>query len=188
MELNPTGCERLHSRNINITTYAYKEDGILLEGRLTDERFHTTYNFMGEERPPGIVHDMVIRLLVRGPKLAIEAITAQMHTVPNPECRDAATSLRPLIGESISTGFTAKVHRLAGGARGCAHLVALSRAMASAAIQGAWVAIARLPRMEGRYAKRSLRSVLDTCHLWRSDGALARKVQAHLDATNREKT
>ncbi|MBI5897258.1 MAG: DUF2889 domain-containing protein [Desulfobacterales bacterium] len=187
MDLDPAGCERLHNRNINITTYAYQDDGILLEGRLTDERFHTTYNFMGESRPPGIVHDMVIRLLVRGPKLAIEAVAAEMLTVPNPECRDAGTSLRPLIGESITTGFTAKVHRLVGGAKGCAHLVALSRAMASAAIQGAWVAIARLPRMDSRYAKRSLRSVLGTCHLWRTEGPLAKKVQAHLDAAAQEK-
>ncbi len=183
MKLDTAGCERLHNRNINISTYAHQEDGILLEGRLTDERFHTTYNFLGEERPAGIVHDMVIRLLVRGPRLTIEAVTADMRTVPNPECRDAATSLRPLIGESITTGFTAKVHRLVGGARGCAHLVALSRAMASAAIQGAWVAIARQPRMEARHAKRGLRSVLGTCHLWRADGPLAKKVQDYLDAS-----
>jgi hypothetical protein len=188
MELDTTGCERLHNRNIDITTYAYQADGILLEGRLTDERFHTTYNFMGDARPPGIVHDMRIHLLVRGPKLTIAAVETEMLTVPNLECRDASASLRPLIGESIASGFTAKIHRLAGGAKGCAHLVALSRAMASAAIQGAWVAIARLPRMDGRYAKRGLRSVLDTCHLWRADGPLAKKVQAHMDAAAREKS
>lgn len=183
MLFDPDKCDLLHSRNIHIDSYIYDQDAIALEGRLTDDRRNQVHNLFGEARPPGTVHDLVIRMIVRGPKLLIEDLEVEMLTVPNPDCREALASLLPLKGESITAGFTAKVHRLVGGIKGCAHLVALSRAMASAAVQGAWAALSSRPPAERKLNKRHLRSVINTCHLWRSDGPLIQKAQDFMKAS-----
>ncbi len=180
MLFNPETCERLHNRNISVTTYVYEPDAIALEGRLTDDRFVTTYSLLDELRPAGIVHDMVIRMIVRGPKLIIEAVEVQMLTVPHTDCPQVENSLQPLIGEPITAGFTAKVHQLVGGGQGCAHLVALCRAMASAAIQGAYSMMAQKPTKERRSTMQSLKNIIDTCHLWRSDGPLVQNLKKKL--------
>ena len=39
MDFDRTACEKIHNRNINITTYAHQESALILEGRLTDERY-----------------------------------------------------------------------------------------------------------------------------------------------------
>ncbi len=181
MIFNPDQCQRLHTRDIHVVSYLHQAEAIALEGRLTDDRLNAVYTLFGQKRPPGIVHDMIVRMIVRGPKLVIEEIEAEMVTVPNPDCRGALNSLLPLKGEGISAGFTAKVHRLVGGEKGCAHLVALCRAMASAAIQGAWSAVASRPLTEGKLTKRHLKSVINTCHLWRPDGPLVQEANALLE-------
>ncbi len=187
MDFDRTACEKIHNRNINITTYAHPESALILEGRLTDERFFPSHNLFGEARPAGTVHDMIVRIKISGPKLAIDDIEAEMITVPNPECREALSSLLPLKGERITAGFTARVHQLVGGPRGCAHLVALARAMASATIQGAWAAVSRISPAEGSLSKRSLKSVIDTCHIWRSDGPLVQRVKQQLQSGQSDK-
>lgn len=180
MLFTPHKLHKLHNRKMDITSYLYGEDAIALEGRLTDDRMDRIYTLFGEVRPPGVVHDMIVRMIVRGPKLLIEGIEAEMVTVPNPDCRGALSSLSPLKGQSISAGFTTKVHRMVGGVKGCAHLVALCRAMASAAVQGAWSAVASRPLGEGRITQRHLKSVLNTCHLWRPDGPLVKQAREFL--------
>jgi hypothetical protein len=177
MDFDHNAHEKLHTRSIQMTSYAYRPDAIVLEGRLVDERFFPSHNLFGEHRPPGIVHDMTLRMVIGGPKLAIEDLEAQMTTVPNLECRDALDSILPLKGEHITGGFTARVHQLVGGPSGCAHLVALARAMASAAVQGAYAAMSRQAPAGGVYPMKKLRSVINTCHIWRSDGPLVQKLQ-----------
>jgi len=184
MRLNLEHCERLHNRNINITTYAYDSDAIALEGRLIDDRTNTSHNMFGDPRAPGTIHDMIVRMIIRLPKLVIEDLEVKMVTVPYRDCPEALKSLLPLKGERISAGFTAKVHRMAGGAQGCAHLVALCRAMASAAIQGAYSFASRRPPAKGQYSERSLKTVIDTCHIWRSDGPLVARLRKMMSAEN----
>lgn len=176
MDFNPDAYEKLHTRNIQMTSYGYRADAIVLEGRLMDERFYPSHNLFGEHRPPGIVHDMTLRMVIAGPGLVIEDLEAQMATVPNTECREALASVAPLKGERITGGFTARVHQRIGGGSGCAHLVALARAMASAAVQGAYAAMSRQPPPGGSYPMKSLRAVIDTCHIWRSDGPLVQRL------------
>lgn len=181
MIFNPDQCEQVHNRKISVSCYIYEADAIGIEGRLTDDRKVQSHSLYGEARPPGIVHDLVIRMIIRGPKLTIEDVEVEMLTIPNPDCREIQNSLQPLIGQTISSGFTTKVHRLVGGVKGCAHLVALTRAMASAAIQGAWSAVSTAPLSKGQLSKRHLKAVVDTCHLWRADGPLMKKAQKLLD-------
>ncbi|MCD6584491.1 MAG: hypothetical protein J7K96_01895 [Desulfobacteraceae bacterium] len=46
---------KIHGRQVQITTYEYEKDAVVVEGRLTDNRFKKTYFFSTEAfRPPGI--------------------------------------------------------------------------------------------------------------------------------------
>lgn len=177
-------CRKLHNRNIDITTYAYEADAVALEGRLFDTRTGVSYNMFGEPREPGPVHDLIVRMIVRLPKLVIEDVAVEMVTVPNVDCPEVADSLTPLKGERISAGFTTRVHRLVGGPKGCAHLVSLCRAMASAAVQGAYSLASRRPPSPNRYSSSSYKTVIDTCHIWRSDGPLVKRLNETITAND----
>ncbi len=179
-------CQELHNRNISISTYLYDADAIALEGRLTDNRFVDTYSLFGKFRPAGIVHGMRIQMIVRVPRIIIEDIQVEMKTVPDPKCPAALDSLLDLKGEVISSGFTAKVQQVAGGRKGCAHLVALIRAMASAAIQGAYSMMARKPPEERKLTMKGMKTAIDSCHLWRSDGPMVQDLLKRLDEDRKE--
>lgn len=161
---------KIHTRRIDIATYEGDSESIIVEGVLHDERLAVSYRPSGESLPPDTVHYMIIRMEVRGSKLVIEDIDVEMPTVPNPECQETLDSLVPLKGLPIVSGFTNRVKDLVGGNKGCAHLVALITAMASAAIQGAWVAMTSKPRDPATYLPGAVDRIKDTCRVWRSDG------------------
>ncbi|MBT8341120.1 MAG: DUF2889 domain-containing protein [Desulfatitalea sp.] len=178
MLFDPEACKPIHNRNISVTTYDFNAAAIALEGRLADDWLVDSYDLFGKRRSPNIVHGMVVRMIVRIPELVVEAVEAEMNTVPYPECPQAIDSLMPLIGERISAGFTAKVQQLVGGAQGCAHLLALCRAMGSAAIQGAFAMLSQQPPEAHDITKDSLKRVIDTCHLWRADGPMVQQLKS----------
>jgi len=66
--------EKLHTRNIKVTTYYYDEQRMIVEGFLKDDRFHESHSMTGEKFPSGAVHHMAIRLLVNCSNLLIERI------------------------------------------------------------------------------------------------------------------
>ena len=169
--------QKIHTRRIDIATYAGDSDAILVEGVLTDERLTDTYRPTGETRPPGRVHHMIIRMKVRGAKLNIEDIEVEMPTVPRSECRKTIDSLAPLRGMPIVSGFTNRVKDLVGGTKGCAHLVALITAMAPAAVQGAWAAMSSKPRDPAKTLSGAVSRIKDTCRVWRSDGPLVKAIE-----------
>ena len=169
---------KIHGRRIDITTYAYGGDAIVVEGRLTDNRFQKVYYFSNHEiRPPGVVHDLVIRMKVKGPGLVIEDIDVDMETVPRKDCRMLLEALKPVIGMKIQAGFTEAVKAKVGGPKGCTHLSALLLAMAPAAVQGAWSALARQPVDPKIYGSTALGFLENTCWVWRSDGDLMRELR-----------
>jgi hypothetical protein len=169
--------EKIHTRRIAVATYDCGRDGIVVEGELKDDRLQDIYRPSGEHVPSGRVHHMIVRMLVRGPKLTIEDIEVEMLTVPYEECIETRTSLDPVKGMHIASGFTNDVKELVGGAKGCAHLVALLVSMASAAVQGAWTAVSRRPAEQSGYRDRAMEAIVDTCRVWRKDGP---KLKAHL--------
>jgi DUF2889 family protein len=173
--------KKIHGRQVQITTYEYEKDSVVVEGRLTDNRYTKTYYFSsGESRPPGVVHDLVIRMVVRGPELVIDDIDVDMETVPREDCRDVLNTLKRVIGMKIRAGFTEKVKQKLGGAKGCTHLVALLLAMAPAAVQGAWSAVARQPMDPAKYSGAALSFLENTCWVWRSDGDLMKETREKL--------
>lgn len=172
---------KIHTRNISIAIYLHTDDSIIVEGRLLDERLLKSYRLSGGSLPPCVVHHMIIRLIVRGPELVIEDIDVEMPTFPHEECSEVKNSLLPVIGLQINSGFTVKVKDLVGGAKGCAHLLALLIAMAPAAVQGAWSAATRQPVASETISKSSVARMKNTCYVWRSDGPNYTKLKQEMD-------
>ena len=177
INIDKTKTQKIHSRRIDIATYEGGSDSIIVEGVLKDERLANSYRPSGEALPPGTVHHMIIRMEVRGPKLVIEDIEVEMPTVPMQECRETLDSLTPIKGLPIVSGFTNRVKDLVGGAKGCAHLVALITAMASAAVQGAWAAMTSKPGDPATFLPGAVERIKDTCRVWRSDGPLVKGIE-----------
>ena len=175
--------DRVHTRHITIESFS-APDGIVIQGRLHDQRLADTFTMTGARRPPGTVHHMVLRLHVTGPPLKVAAAEVELPGVPYDECRETAGSLQALVDMPIAAGFTAAVKRRLGGARGCAHLTALLLAMAPAAVQGFWALKASTPVQLTAVATAAMeRYLIDTCRVWRRDGPRA---QALLDAAAQE--
>jgi hypothetical protein len=177
INIDKTETQKIHSRGIEIATYEGGSDSIIVEGVLTDERLANSYRPSGEALPPGTVHHMIIRMEVRGPKLVITDIEVEMPTVPMQECRETLDSLTPIKKLPIVSGFTNRVKDLVGGAKGCAHLVALITAMASAAVQGAWAAMTSKPRDPATFLPGAVERIKDTCRVWRSDGPMFNNIE-----------
>ena len=175
--IDNTNKQKIHMRGIDIATYEGDSDSIIVEGILHDERLADSHRPSGETLPPGTVHQMIIRMVVRGPKLVIEDIEVEMPTVPREECRETLDSLLPLKGLPIVSGFTNRVKDLVGGAKGCAHLVALVTAMAPAAVQGAWAVMTSKPRDPAEILPGAVKRIKDTCRIWRSDGPLIKEIE-----------
>ena len=177
IRIDKTKKQKIHTRRIDIATYEGGSDSIIVEGILTDERLVTSFRPTGESYPPGTVHHMIIRMEIRGPKLVIQDIDVEMPTVPRPECLETLDSLMPIKGIPIVSGFIARVKDLAGGTKGCAHLVALLTAMAPAVVQGAWAAMTRELRDPATYLPGAVERIKDTCRVWRSDGPMMKDIQ-----------
>jgi hypothetical protein len=162
--------EKIHTRQITVTTYDTDDDAIILEGVLKDDRLKEVHRPEGITIPPGTVHHMMIRMKVSRPQLTIEDIDVDMPVVPHDECPETRNSLEPVVGMRITAGFTNRVKDLVGGAKGCTHLVALLVSMASAAVQGAWTAMSRNPDQPSGFMSKALNAIVDTCRVWRADG------------------
>jgi len=176
ISIDRTKQKKIHTRQIDIATYAGDAQSIVVEGTLHDERLMDSYRPTGQKVPPGTIHHMVIRMQVGPPGLVIQDIDVEMPTAPRKECQGARDSLRPVIGLPIVAGFTVRVKALVGGAKGCAHLVALLNAMAPAAVQGAWSAMSRKPT-DPKLLPAAIERIKNTCMLWRTDGPLMKEYE-----------
>jgi len=163
--------EKLHTRNIKITTYEYDGQRIIVEGSLKDDRFQESHSFTGEKFPSGAIHHMTIRLMVDCSTLLIEDIDVELISVPREVCRETIDCLAPIKGLTITKGFTAKIKKLAGGKKGCTHLVELILAMAPAAIQGFAAYQSSKPVVfDPDREKMFLEFLVNTCRAWRDEG------------------
>ncbi|MFZ5569410.1 MAG: DUF2889 domain-containing protein [Thermodesulfobacteriota bacterium] len=170
--------EKIHTRNIDVSTYSMGEKCIIVEGILRDDRLKPYYRMTGEQHPPHTVHCMAIRMQVSGDDLTITDITARFDSFPQADCPKTAGSLTQLIGWKIAPGFTQKVKNLIGGNTGCAHLTALLMAMAPAAVQGYWSNRSQKPRDENIPVEIMNQFLIDTCWVWRREGPLAQSILA----------
>jgi hypothetical protein len=125
---------------------------------------------------------MAIRLLVNCSNLLIEDIDVDLISVPREACRETIRCLASINGLTITKGFTAKVKKLAGGNKGCTHLVELLQTMAPAAIQGYAAYQSKKPEVfDPDRAKMILEFLVNTCRAWREDGPLVEMFKTKLN-------
>jgi hypothetical protein len=177
--------KKLHTRNIEVTTYDYDGQRIIVEGFLKDDRFQESYAITGGTFPSGVFHHMAIRLLVNCSNLLIEDVEVDLIAVPREVCRETIDCLTPIKGLTITKGFTSKVKNIAGGNKGCTHLVELILAMAPAVIQGIGAHQSQKPSsLDFDQAKAVFRFLVNTCHVFREDGPVVEMLKKKLDSTN----
>ncbi|MGB5217505.1 MAG: DUF2889 domain-containing protein [Smithella sp.] len=165
--------EKIHSRNIEISTYSYDGQRIIVEGSLKDDRYQESYSVMGEKFPKGVIHHMAIRLLVNCSSLLIEDVDVDMKSIPREFCRETIDCLAQIKGFTITKGFTLQIKKIAGGTKGCIHLVELLTTMAPAVIQGYAAHQSQKPTpFDSDRTKAILHFLTNTCHVWREDGPL----------------
>ncbi len=179
--------EPIHSRSITVKTYRVDDNAMVVEGRLRDDRLTETFSMTkGEVMPVGVIHDMIIRLLIRDEGgMNIDKVEVELHHVPRHDCLMVHDSLDGLVGMKIAPGFTGIVKNRFGGPNGCAHLNSLLLSMASAAVQGWWTNKAGSPEaLKKASVKLDRRFLIDTCIIWKKDGKLAQMAIKALETVN----
>ena len=159
----------VHTREISIQTSDLGDHLILVEGSLIDHRQPEQDTTEGSE----LVHHMVIRLKVKGPRMVIVEAEAAMPHHPREECPEVLPSIRNLEGLEVAPGYTMKVKRAIGGVKGCAHLTSLVIAMGESAVQGYWAAY-ESERRRMALREETIKKFINTCHLWTEDGPIVR--------------
>jgi len=166
--------EKIHHRDLKISTYKAKDKCIIIEGQLIDNSLIETHHYSGKMRPAKTIHHMIIRLLIDS-KLTIREVEVEMPAFPHEECPETQASLNDVIGMKISRGFTMKIKEMFSGGRGCSHLAELIISMAPTAVQGYWTAFTSEPLPDN--LPDTMRLMLsDTCWVWRKDGPALKRV------------
>jgi hypothetical protein len=160
-----------HQRTIRMTAFDGPGGGLLMVGRLRDER-------PWAQRPQDLplVHDLELRLLVTLPDLVVQDAEAVFHTYPHAECPAVAGAFGSLVGLSVGRGWTTALRSRVGGGDGCTHLRELARAMAPAILQAAFSGHTRMGGsrdLSGPDAGAAMAVVAGSCHVW-VDGGVGR--------------
>lgn len=167
--------KKYHTRTLAVSTYEYDEQRLIIEGCLTDRRFQEYQLAVGGKgRPPGILHQIIIHLLVNKTTLEIEDLYVEMSVVPHDACLEALNSLKPVKGLRITHGFTSKVKALVGRGKGCTHIMELLTSLVSSAMQGYFAYRQHNFPMPASYIVNKLGN---TCWAWRSEGPIIKSLK-----------
>lgn len=164
-------CEggKIHTRNIEISTYEYDDENIVVEGVLKDDVLIPMY-VSGETRPPHSPHHMSIQMLIESSSLIVKDIAVQMPAVPYKWCKETADSLDPVKGLKIEPGFTSTVRKILREGKRCLHLTTLLFAIVPTVMQGVWTYNVRKPKAAGIPSGMIENYLVDTCWVWRKGG------------------
>ena len=164
--------ENIHNRNIDISTYAWDAEHVLLVGELKEQRYVGYINHVGERVEPEIYHHMKIELLIYTKTMTIKDVAVFLPRVPRDDCSTMATSLDNIKGMDITRGFSSQIRKMADGNKGCVHLKTLLLTMAPAAVQGSWINNSRQQKEGGRADSEVINNLVDSCWTWRKNGPL----------------
>ncbi|RJR27230.1 MAG: DUF2889 domain-containing protein [Desulfobacteraceae bacterium] len=178
----------VHERKVEFHTYPLKDGEVIVEGKLTDRRLMEGYRWDGLKRPPGVVHELTVRVRLGGRPLSILEAEAEMINIPHELCPTTLSSIEKIVGLPVVAGFTEEVRKRLGGIKGCTHLAYLIVAMAPAALHGFWTANSRTPSPVPKSLKEfpGLKQLTNSCTLWREGGPLIQEIEETLARVNRE--
>ena len=168
----------IHQRGVSIKIFEISKDRILIESLLVDERFCPFFIYARQQVvDSGMIHRVMVRMTLSLPELIIEAAEIEMAIIPNAKCREVEALSGKIVGLQLTRGFKRKVTALLGGKVGCIHITNLILFMSSAAIQGSYTYYNRV-REDGRVKHSDLDDslLINSCHLWKEDGPLARRL------------
>ena len=175
--------EKYHSRTIEMATYEYDDFRFVTEGILTDYRFKEYHLATDEKKSPGILHQLIIHLLVNKTNLEIGDLHVKMPVIPSEYCLETINCLDPVKGLRITGGFTSKVKDIAGGDKGCNHLVALLTSMGPSIVQGYGAYYDyKIPR----FIADNFEMLVNTCRTWREGGPLVNILREKIKAEHME--
>jgi len=84
MEYLDTGnLEKIHNRNLNISSYIVDDEHILIAGEFKERNLITVYERYGEPIEPNVFHHMQIQLLVKSAELKIVGIHVKIPGAPH---------------------------------------------------------------------------------------------------------
>lgn len=132
----------LHTRMISIRLGWGDAGEVVVFGRIVDLRKRGLVPLVGKLQGPGIVHDMSVRLRLRGDDLTIVAIDPQMAAYPfaaaaatrNEACPQILPGVQSLVGSTLADGYDSGLVSSIGGPRGCFHVFTLLRLLGPAVV------------------------------------------------------
>jgi hypothetical protein len=161
-----------HRRTLTFETFDAPAGGLLVVGRLRDER-----PWAEDPRQLPVVHDLELRVTVSLPDLVVTDVEALFHTYPHAECPLVADAHEALVGVPVGRGWTNALRERLGGPAGCTHLRELARATAPVVLQSAFSARTRSGgSRDPREATAVLAFLSGTCHVWAPGGVAERKL------------
>ncbi len=169
---------KIHTRDINLTTYPHTDSRVLVHGELKDQRYIPVFDVTGKVKAPGIIHHMSVTLLIDPDPLTIIQAEAQMLTVPLTECRATLDRVELLCGIEIKSGFSSQIRQIMGGNRGCTHLCGLVVAMGQEIVHG-WLTQKRskkspVPASLDHVKEKGF--LIDSCRIWKKDGPKMKEI------------
>ncbi len=170
----------VHERRIEIQTYPFKADQVIVEGWLRDERLVPGKTREGRSRPPGVVHWMAVRFHLGGNPPTILEAEAEMPVTPDPLCPTVADCVKKVIGLPIVAGFSEQVRNRLYGVQGCSHLMHLILAMGPAGLHGYWAHQGLRKKSRSRISGKKFYLdylINSSCRLWREDGPLVQRLR-----------
>lgn len=175
----PAERDYIHTRQVTCHGYRRKDGLWDIEGHLRDVKTYTFRNdYRGAVEPGDPIHEMVIRVTVDD-ELTVQGIEAVTLKGPFHECGAITPNFQQLLGLQMAAGWTRAVKQRLGGVRGCTHLVELLGPIATTAFQTIYPILARERADRAKLRREESKSprpvLLDTCHIFASDGAYAQK-------------
>ena len=165
--------EHLHTRRLDFRGFR-RTDGLWdIEGHLTDVKTYSFPNeYRGEIAADEPLHDMWLRLTI-DEDFVVRDIEAVTDAGPFEVCPAITANFKKMVGTRLKSGWRRDVREALGGVEGCTHLVETLGDMATVAFQTLYPYLNKKTKDRPRIGRPPL---LDSCHAFRSDGPLAKKL------------
>ncbi len=173
---------KVHSRDIQLSTYPHEGSKVIVHGILKDLRHTKIFDITGKILEPGVIHHMDVKFLVSSNPLTIEVAEAKMIHVPMDECHTTLDTIKQLNGIQIKSGFSKKIRDIMGGKKGCTHLCQLINAMSQEIVQG-WLTQKnrkQSPAPKDLASFKEKAYLIDSCRMWTKDGPKIKRLKEEM--------